>query len=102
MALALRVTLPVQSESAPPPSSEARQDRLPVRPHPLQFVFSTVELTEEERVRKGPTYTGGFVGGTIGSFIPTLWGAGQLSLPSVAFFMIGGFVGIWLAYRLFA
>ena len=52
-------------------------------------------------MRKGPTYAGGFVGGTIGSFIPSLWGAGQLSLSSVALFMIGGFVGIWVAYRLF-
>jgi hypothetical protein len=75
---------------------------LPVCPHPVQFMVSTVELTEEELVRKGPTYTGGFVGGTIGSFIPSLWGAGQLSLSSVVFFMIGGFVGIWIAYRLFA
>jgi hypothetical protein len=59
------------------------------------------ELTEEGFVRKGPTYTGGFVGGTIGSFIPSLWGAGQLTMSSVAFFVIGGLVGIWLAYRLF-
>ncbi len=29
-------------------------------------------------------------------------GAGQLSLSSVVFFVIGGFVGIWIAYRLFA
>ena len=75
---------------------------LPVCPHPVQFMVSTVDLTEEELVRKGPTYTGGFVGGTTGSFIPSLWGAGQLSLSSVVFFMIGGFVGIWIAYRLFA
>jgi hypothetical protein len=74
---------------------------VPVRPHPVQFMVSTVELTEEELMRKGPTYTGGFVGGTIGSFIPSLWGAGQLSLASLVFFMIGGFVGIWIAYRRF-
>ncbi len=67
----------------------------------MQFVLSTVEATEGDLVRKGPTYAGGFVGGTIGSFIPSLWGAGQLSLSSVALFMIGGFVGIWVAYRLF-
>jgi hypothetical protein len=67
----------------------------------VQFIDSTVESTEEEPVRKGPTYTGGFVGGTIGSFIPSLWGAGQLSLSAVVFFMIGGFLGIWIAYRLF-
>jgi len=67
----------------------------------MRFMVSTVELTEEELVRKGPTYAGGLVGGTIGSFVPSLWGAGQLSLSSVVFFMIGGFVGIWIAYRLF-
>lgn len=61
-----------------------------------------VEWTEDGLMRKGPTYTGAFVGGLVGSFIPSLWGAGQLSLPSVVFFMIGGFVGIWIAYRLFA
>jgi hypothetical protein len=64
-------------------------------------MVSTVVLTEEDLVRKGPTYTGGFVGGTIGSFIPTLWGASQLSASSAVFFMIGGFFGIWVAYRLF-
>jgi|GEM_PF-3189231 hypothetical protein len=65
-------------------------------------MVSVVELTEDGLVRKGPTYTGGFVGGLIGSFIPGLWGAGQLSIASVVFFMIGGLFGIWIAYRLFA
>lgn len=60
-----------------------------------------VEKTEDGLVRKGPTYTGGFLGGLIGSFIPSLWGAGQLSMSSLLFFVIGGFVGIWVAYRLF-
>jgi hypothetical protein len=59
-------------------------------------------LAEDDLVRKGPTYTGGFVGGLIGSFIPSIWGAGQLSMSSTLFFVIGGFVGIWVAYRLFA
>jgi hypothetical protein len=72
-----------------------------VCPEPLQFIVSAVELPEDGLVRKGPTYTGGFVGGLIGSFIPSLWGAGQLSISSVLFFMIGGFFGIWVAYRLF-
>ena len=67
----------------------------------MQFMVSTVELTDEELVRTGPTYAGGFIGGTIGSFIPSLWGAGQHSLSSVVFFMIGGFVGIWIVHRLF-
>ena len=91
----------LRSDRAPSLSWEGRQDRPPVCPHPVRFMVSTVELTEEELVRKGPTYTGGFVGGTIGSFIPSLWGAGQLSLASIVFFMVGGFVGIWIAYRRF-
>jgi hypothetical protein len=53
-----------------------------------------------ELMRKGPTYIGGFVGSFGGSFIPSLWGAGQLSMSSIVFFVIGGVVGIWIAYRL--
>jgi hypothetical protein len=34
--------------------------------------------------------------------VPGLWGDGQLSMASILFFVVGGFVGIWLAYRLFA
>jgi hypothetical protein len=60
-----------------------------------------VGQTEDGVVRKGPTYIGAFVGGLIGSFIPSLWGAGQLSMASLVFFMLGGFFGIWIAYRLF-
>ena len=51
-------------------------------------------------MRKGPTYMGGFVGSFVGSLIPSLWGAGQLSISSLVFFVIGGIVGVWLAYRL--
>jgi hypothetical protein len=52
-------------------------------------------------MRKGPTYIGATMGSLAGSFVPALWGAGQLSLSSVLFFVIGGLAGIWLAYRLF-
>jgi uncharacterized membrane protein YeaQ/YmgE (transglycosylase-associated protein family) len=53
-------------------------------------------------MRKGPTYVGGFVGSFAGSLIPSLWGSGQFSMSSIVLFVIGGFVGIWLAFRLFA
>jgi uncharacterized membrane protein YeaQ/YmgE (transglycosylase-associated protein family) len=53
-------------------------------------------------VRKGPTYTGGFLGSIVGSLLPGLWGAGQFSIASLVFFMVGGCVGIWLGYRLMA
>ncbi len=52
------------------------------------------------RMSKGPTYTGATVGSIAGSFIPGLWGAGQLSAWSVLFFVIGGIAGVWIAYRL--
>jgi uncharacterized membrane protein YuzA (DUF378 family) len=51
---------------------------------------------------KGPTYAGGSLGSIAGSLIPSLWGAGQLSMWSLLFFMIGGIVGVWTAYRLFS
>lgn len=43
---------------------------------------------------------GGFLGSFGGSFVPSLWGAGQLSAASLAFFVIGGLAGVWLAARL--
>ncbi|HEY5588959.1 MAG TPA: hypothetical protein VIK86_08395 [Candidatus Paceibacterota bacterium] len=40
------------------------------------------------------------VGLFLGSFIPTLWGASELSLQSVFFSALGGFLGVWIAYKL--
>ncbi len=40
------------------------------------------------------------VGSTIGSWIPTLWGAGLFSFSSMFFGAVGAFAGIWLNYRL--
>lgn len=51
---------------------------------------------------KGPTYVGGFIGSLVGSFVPSLWHAGQLSMSSLLFFLIGGVAGVWVAYRLSA
>lgn len=42
---------------------------------------------------------GMFVGSTIGSYIPALWGGSVLSFTSIIFSVIGGLVGIWLGYR---
>ncbi|BBD67413.1 hypothetical protein NIES4072_52920 [Nostoc commune NIES-4072] len=42
---------------------------------------------------------GMFVGSTIGSYIPALWGGTVLSFTSIFFSVIGGLVGIWLGYR---
>ena len=41
-----------------------------------------------------------FVGSTIGGLLPSLWGAGFLSFSSVIFTALGGFLGIWLAYKI--
>lgn len=37
-----------------------------------------------------------FVGLTLGSFAPKLWGASMLGGMSVLFSVVGGFLGIWL------
>ena len=41
-----------------------------------------------------------FIGSSVGGFIPTLWGAGFLSLSSVFLTAIGGIAGIWLGFKL--
>lgn len=45
-------------------------------------------------------WLGLFVGSTIGSFIPNLWGAGFLSFSSILLSAVGGAVGIWVGYKL--
>jgi hypothetical protein len=36
----------------------------------------------------------------IGGFIPTLWGESSFSIVSVIFSAIGGFIGVWIAFKL--
>jgi hypothetical protein len=43
---------------------------------------------------------GMFLGSSMGSYIPALWGGSLLSLSSIFFSVIGGIVGIWLGYLL--
>jgi len=43
---------------------------------------------------------GGFVGMTVGGFVPDLWGSSSLSLVSVVFGLLGGIAGVWLGARL--
>jgi len=44
-------------------------------------------------------WLGMFVGSTIAGFIPTLWGAGLLSMSGFFCSGVGGLAGIWLGYR---
>ncbi|HTR19079.1 MAG TPA: hypothetical protein VMH91_03860 [Candidatus Paceibacterota bacterium] len=44
-------------------------------------------------------WIGLFVGSTIGSLVPSLWGAGVLSLSSIFFSGVGAVVGIYVGYR---
>jgi len=40
------------------------------------------------------------VGLFLGSFIPALWGANELSISSVLFSAVGGSIGVWIAFKL--
>lgn len=40
------------------------------------------------------------IGGTVGAYIPLLWGGSAFSMSSVFFSGIGGIGGIWLGYKL--
>jgi len=45
-------------------------------------------------------WLGVLIGSTIGSFIPELWGGDVLSYTSVLLGGVGGFAGLWLAYKM--
>ena len=49
---------------------------------------------------RGLYYVGAGIGGALGSFLPLLWGAGELSLWSIILSGLGGLLGIWVVYRL--
>jgi hypothetical protein len=40
------------------------------------------------------------VGLFVGSFIPMLWGAGEFSFSSIILSGVGGFLGIWIGFKL--
>jgi hypothetical protein len=42
----------------------------------------------------------GLVGGTVGSYIPTIWGGSLLGVSSLAFGVLGGIAGVILGARL--
>ena len=48
---------------------------------------------------QGLIWIGLFVGTTIGGYLPTLWGAGFLSVQSVLLSAVGGIFGIWAGYK---
>lgn len=45
-------------------------------------------------------WLGAIVGSTIGSYMPSLWGAGIFSFSSLFLGAIGGAAGIIIAYRM--
>ena len=50
--------------------------------------------------RKTAIWIGMVVGTSLGGIVPSLWGAGFFSFSSVIFTAIGGFLGIWLGYKI--
>lgn len=45
-------------------------------------------------------WLGMFLGSTLGSYIPSLWGADMFSASSLILGAVGGIVGIWVGFRL--
>jgi hypothetical protein len=50
--------------------------------------------------KKTLIWAGMLIGSTIGSIIPSIWGAGMFSVSSVLGTGIGALLGIWVAYKL--
>jgi len=49
---------------------------------------------------RSPIWLGVLIGSTIGGFIPGLWGADMLSYSGILLSGLGGFVGLWVGYRM--
>ena len=45
-------------------------------------------------------YFGLFLGSTLGSFVPALWGADMLSAAGFLWSTLGGIIGVWIGYRI--
>lgn len=50
--------------------------------------------------QKNAVWIGLFIGSTIGSFIPSLWGAGMFSVSSIITSSLGAIAGIYLGFKL--
>lgn len=40
------------------------------------------------------------IGGTVGAYVPMLWGDSALSMSSVVLSGVGGILGIWIGFKL--
>jgi hypothetical protein len=40
------------------------------------------------------------LGGTLGSFVPSLWGASSMGLSSIVFALLGGAAGVFIGARI--
>ncbi|HEV7121655.1 MAG TPA: hypothetical protein VGN56_02390 [Candidatus Paceibacterota bacterium] len=49
---------------------------------------------------KQAVWIGAFIGSTVGSYIPNLWGASLFSFSSILLGAVGGAAGIIIAWRL--
>ena len=45
-------------------------------------------------------WMGAFLGSLVGSFIPMLWGAGELSVSSLLFGSLGAVAGVYAGFKL--
>lgn len=43
---------------------------------------------------------GATIGGVVGGLLPNLWGASDFSGLGILLSTVGGFLGIWVAYKL--
>lgn len=66
-------------------------------------IASTYTCYNLPRITMSPKtliWIGIFVGGTIGGYVPTLWGADLFSFSSIIGNTIGGIAGIWAGWKL--
>jgi hypothetical protein len=63
------------------------------------FLLLTYDILCLNPMAKKLIWLGFFVGSTVGSMVPYLWGADMLSFSSLVLSAIGGALGIWAGYK---
>lgn len=41
-----------------------------------------------------------FIGGAVGGYIPTLWGANSFSMTAILFNALGAMFGVWFGFKI--
>jgi len=61
--------------------------------------YLEIQISKDKNRMKAFIIAGTLIGSYLGSLLPMLWGDSLFSISSVICGAIGGFLGIWISYK---